>query len=117
MRYILSCLLIFVVFFSTQSQVNSVMTQDTVELPPHSIRAIATVKSADYDHMIIVIENVVAYSRGVTATPLQGDELTVRLPGRNKPEHDTRIEVDLKESIDVGALPSSYIVLAYRTID
>jgi hypothetical protein len=109
-------ILVFVVVLTTVSQ--EIMTvQDTTELPPHSLTAIATVKNAEYDYMVIVIENVVAYSRGITATPMPGDELTVRLPGRNKPQHESRIEVDLKESIDVGAMPSAYIMLDYRTIE
>lgn len=116
MKYLASLLLVFIVF-SSKSQMNDLVVQDTVDLPPHSIRAIATVKSADFDYMVIVIENVIAYSRGVTATPLQGDEITVRLPGRNKPQNESRIEVDLKESIELGAMPSSYIMIDYRTID
>jgi hypothetical protein len=117
MRYIVTFVLVFVVVLNTVSQEIMTPVQDTTELPSHSLTAIAKVKSAEYDYMVIVIENVVAYSRGISATPMQGDELTVRLPGRNKPQHDSRIEVDLKESIDVGALPSSYIMLDYRTID
>lgn len=117
MKYLAAAILLFSVVFSTRSQMNDLVFQDTIQLPPHSIRAIATVKSADFDYVVIVIENVIAYSRGVTATPLQGDELTVRLPGRNKPENESRIEIDLKESIEVGAMPSSYIMLDYRTIN
>jgi hypothetical protein len=116
MKYLITAILILGLISSSQSQVE-IISQDTIQLPPHSLRAIAKVKSADYDYMVIIIENVVSYSRGVTATPVQGDELTVRLPGRNKPENDSRIEVDLKESIEVGAMPSSYIMLDYRTID
>jgi hypothetical protein len=101
--------------FPVNSQVS--YEGDSTSLPSHSVRAIATVKSADYDYMVIVIEHVVSYSRGVTITPNQGDEITVRLPGRNKPQNNSRIEVDLKESIEVGALPSAYIMLDFRTID
>ena len=116
MKYIGAALILFFVTFQTQSQM-TIMVRDSTELPAHSLRAIATVKSADYEQMIIVIETIVSYSRGVTAMPSEGDELTVRLPGRNKPDTESTIEVDLKESLDVGALPSSYIMLDYRTID
>jgi hypothetical protein len=116
MKYLATFLLVMMTAFAGNSQVTTIVS-DSTELPSHSLRAIATVKSADYDYMVIVIENVVSYSRGITATPMQGDELTVRLPGRNKPQNDSRIEVDLKESIEVGAMPSSYIMLDYRTID
>ena len=113
-------MLFLVAFLLTGNMVNSqhnVTVADSTDLPAHSIRAIAKVRSAEYDYMVIVIENVVSYSRGVTSTPVEGDELTVRLPGRNKPAIDSRIEVDLKESIDVGAMPSSYIALDFRSID
>jgi hypothetical protein len=116
MKYIATLLLVFFGTFYGNSQINSAL-KDSTDLPPHSVRVIATVKSADFDYMVIVIEYVVAYSRGISATPMQGDELTVRLPGRNKPEIESRIEVDLKESIDVGAMPSSYIMLDYRSIE
>ena len=116
MKYIAAILLVFAFVSPTHSQ-TSVTMQDTTELPAHSLRAIATVKDADYDFMTIVVENVVAYSRGVTSTPTAGDELIVRLPGRNKPKTDSRIEVDLQESIDLGAAPSSYLALGFRTIE
>lgn len=90
---------------------------DTTDLPPHSIRLIATVKHADADMMVIIVEHLVTYTRGATTAPETGSELTVRLPGRNKPETNSRIEVDLKEKLDVGAMPSSYIMLGYRTIE
>lgn len=115
MRYLIVLVLITFASFSGNSQVTVV--DDSTELPAHSLRAIAKVKSADYDYMVIVIENVVSYSRGISATPEEGDEITVRLPGRNKPRNETRIEVDLKESIDLGAMPTSYIVLDFRTIE
>jgi hypothetical protein len=116
MKYLATFLLVMITAFAGKSQIATIV-KDSTELPSHSLRAIATVKSADYDYMVIVIETVVSYSRGITATPVQGDELTVRLPGRNKPQNDSRIEVDLKESIDLGAMPTSYIMLDYRTID
>jgi hypothetical protein len=114
-RPILTLLLICAASAVSNSQVT--LETDSTELPSHSVRVIASVKSADFDYMTIVVEHVVSYTRGLSATPAQGDELTVRLPGRNKPENESRIEVDLKESIDIGATPSSYIVLAYRTIE
>jgi hypothetical protein len=116
MKYLITILLVVVTAFAGNSQISTI-TEDSTDLPSHSLRAIAKVKSADYDQMVIVIENVVAYSRGITTIPIPGDELIVRLPARNKPQNESRIEVDLKESIDVGALPSSYIVLDFRTID
>jgi len=96
---------------------DSYLLRDTQTLPQHSIRAIATVVSAEQNMMTIKIEEVTAYSRGASITPMQGDEITVRLPGRNGPEVDNRIEVDLKEKIDVGALPSAYIMLDYETLN
>jgi hypothetical protein len=116
MRYLITFLIVVFTAFAGKSQM-TIFSQDTTELPSHSFRAIAKVKSADYEYMVIVIENVVSYSRGISATPSEGDEITVRLPGRNKPEAETRIEVDLKESIDLGAMPTSYIMLDYRTIE
>ena len=116
MKCLISILLVCLTIISSNSQVSPI-TDDSTELPSHSMRLIASVKSADYNYMTIVVESVVSYTRGISATPAQGDELTVRLPGRNKPEDASRIEVDLKESIDIGAVPSSYIVLEFRTIE
>jgi hypothetical protein len=109
--------ILFLSFTALNGNSQTTIEADSTELPSHSIRIIAKVKSADYDYMTLVVENVVEYSRGAGNTPQQGDEITVRLPGRSKPQNDTRIEADLKESIELGAVPSSYIALDFRTIE
>jgi hypothetical protein len=105
---------------STSISVNSQdvpTTEDSSDLPAHSIRVIAKVISSDYDYMVITVEQVVAYGSGTNTTPQSGEEIPVRLPGREKPDEGSRIEVDLKEKIDVGAMPTSYIMLNYKTIE
>jgi len=111
-------LLLFLLVFSAavRSQ-DSTDVDDYEHLPAHSLRLIATVVNPGTDVMVIHVEHVVEYSRGVTSTPNTGDEIAVRLPGRNSPAENARIEVDLMEKIDIGALPSSYIMLNFRTIE
>lgn len=113
----------FITILSVLTFTISVNSQDTIPNPNDadinegSIRLIAKVLQADYNYMTIKVEDIVGYGEGVTAAPAKGDELTVKLPGRDKPMNETRIEVDLKEKIDIGALPTSYIVLDFRTIE
>lgn len=111
-------LLLFLLVFSAavRSQ-DSTAVYNYEQLPPHGLRLIATVRNPGTDVMVIQVEHIVEYSRGVTSTPSTGDEITVRLPGRNSPGENARIEVDLMEKIDIGAMPSSYIMLNFRTIE
>jgi hypothetical protein len=78
---------------------------------------VAKVISVSPEVMTIKVENVVTYSDGVAALPEKDDEIVVRLLGHNTPELESRIEVNVKEKIDIGALPSSYIMLDYKTIE
>ena len=94
-----------------------VVAHDTLNIPPNALRILAEVISAD-DHMAVLkVERVVGHGHGVITMPNQGDDVTVRIPGRNKPEAKTKIEVDIKEKIDIGATPSSYILLTFRRVE
>lgn len=112
---LVGALLFCLIAITAPSQVEPVES-DSTNLPSYSLRVIASVKSADEDHAVIGVENIVSYSSGATAAPEEGEEITVRLPGRNRLPIDARIEADIKESIEVGALPSGYILLDFRTI-
>jgi len=116
MKAFITLFVIFAAVISVNSQ-DTIPTSDDADISEGSIRLIAKVVQADYDYMTIEVEDIIGYGKGVTAAPAKGEEITVKLPGRDKPKNETRIEVDLKEKIDVGALPTSYIVLEYRTIE
>lgn len=90
---------------------------DTLDIPPNALRVVAEVISADEQMAVLKIEQVVGQGRGVITMLNQGDEITVRMPGRNKPEVKAKIEVDIREKMDVGAMPSSYILLTFRTVE
>jgi hypothetical protein len=114
-------LLLISIFFSLLpyapgSSQQVLVKKDTTDLRSHSIRLIANVKDMDQDYIVIVVEQVLSYSLGIMVTPETGDEIVVRLPGREMPKKESRIEIDLQENIEVGALPSGYIMLEYRTI-
>jgi hypothetical protein len=90
---------------------------ETGSLTYHSLRVIARVADSTPDYMLIVIERVTETSPGLSSMPQDEEEIWVRLPGRDMPRKETRIEADLQEKIEVGAMPSSYILLGYRTIE
>ena len=116
MKAFITILAVFAIVVSVNSQ-DTLPNPNDADINEGSIRLIAKVLQADYDYMTIRVEDIVGYGAGVTAAPAKGEELTVKLPGRDKPKNETRIEVDLKEKIDIGALPTSYIVLDFRTIE
>lgn len=116
MKVLVLALLIASPGFSINSQTVSIRT-DSVFLNAHSIRLIAHVKDMDQDHILIEVEEVVSFTNGIYITPASGDEILVKLPGRDMPKKESRIEIDLHELIDVGAMPTGYIMTGYRTID
>ena len=102
--------------FGINSQATSAQF-DSVSTISHSIRLIAHVKDMDQDYVLIEVEEVVSFSNGIYLTPALGDEILVRLPGREMPKKESRIEVDLQEKVDVGAMPTGYIMTSFRTIE
>lgn len=87
------------------------------ELSPYSLRVIASVTEGNFDQVILLVEEVIDYGSGIKTTPVGGESITVRLPGRDKPGTNSRIEVELLEKVEVGATPSSYIMTGFKTIE
>jgi hypothetical protein len=84
---------------------------------PYSIQLLATVQEKSEDYVTLHIEEVIDYGSKVYVLPQEGEKLTVRLPARRSPENNTTIIIQLQEKISVGANPSSYIMVDYRTIE
>jgi hypothetical protein len=79
---------------------------------PYSIQVVATVHETSEDYVTLLVEEVIDYGSKIYVLPQEGDKLTVRLP-----ENKTTIIIQLQEKISVGANPSSYIMVDYRTIE
>ncbi len=116
MKIVVFAILLLMPCFGTSSQATSV-SADSMSLNSHSIRLIAHVKDMDQDYVLIEVEEIISYTNGIYITPASGDEILVRLPGRETPKKESRIEVDLQEKIDVGAMPTGYIMTSFRTIE
>ena len=84
---------------------------------PYSIQVVATVHETSEDYVTLLVEEVIDYGSKIYVLPQEGDKLTVRLPARRSPENKTTIIIQLQEKISVGANPSSYIMVDYRTIE
>jgi hypothetical protein len=102
---------------AVKAQEDKPMAYDTLNIAPGTLRVIAEVKSADERMVVLQIDSLIGYGQGVLTVLNAGDEVTARLPGQNKPEVSSKINVDLREKMDVGALPSSYILLHYKTVE
>ena len=87
------------------------------ETPPYSIQLVATVQEKNEDFVTLHVDEVIDYGSKIYVLPQECDELTVRLPASRSPQNHTTIIIDLRERISVGANPSSYIMLDYRTIE
>jgi hypothetical protein len=84
---------------------------------PYSIQLVATVQEKSEDFVTLHIEEIIDYGSKIYILPQEGEKLTVRLPARRPPENNTTIIIRLQEKISVGANPSSYIMVDYRTIE
>jgi hypothetical protein len=116
MKILVFAVLILAPCFGTNSQ-TTLLSGELMSTTSHSIRLIAQVKDLDQDYILIEVEEVISYTNGIYLTPASGDEILVRLPGRELPKKQSRIEIDLKEKIDVGAMPTGYIMTGFRTIE
>lgn len=116
MKTVVFAIIFLMPCFGMSSQATFVIS-DSMAVESHSIRLIAHVKDMDQDYVLIEVEEVVSYTTGIYITPASGDEILVRLPGREIPKKESRIEIDLQEKIDVGAMPTGYIMTSFRTIE
>jgi hypothetical protein len=116
MKVLVFLLFLLVPCFGINSQA-ALVTPDSVAYTSHSIRLIAQVKDLDQDYILIEVEEIVSFTNGIYITPASGDEILVRLPGREVPKKESRIEIDLQEKVDVGAMPTGYIMTSFRIID
>ena len=116
MKLLVFAVLLLIPCFGTNSQ-TTLLSSDSMSEVSHSIRLIAQVKDLDQDYVLIEVEEVISFTNGIYLTPASGDEILVRLPGRELPKKESRIEIDLKEKVDVGAMPTGYIMTSFRTIE
>ena len=116
MKLLAFAVLLLIPCFGTNSQ-TTFLSADSMSEVSHSIRLIAQVKDLDQDYVLIEVEEVISFTNGIYLTPASGDEILVRLPGRELPKKESRIEIDLKEKVDVGAMPTGYIMTSFRTIE
>jgi len=108
---------LFLPCFGSNSQGTLLSADSFPTVSSHSIRLIAHVKDLDEDYVLLEVEEVISFSSGIYLTPALGDELLVHLPGREMPKKESRIEVDLQEMVDVGAMPTGYILTNFKTIE
>lgn len=100
-----------------RAQSQTVILQDTINIPPNTLRAIAYVVSADDQMVVLKIEQVTGYGKDVNTIFNKDDMISAQMPGKNKPEVNAKVMVDLKEKLNVGAITSSYILLTFKTVD
>ena len=117
MKKIFGIYVLLQISFLSHSQQSIRLATADGDLPSHSMTVVATVENIGTEIMTIKVEHVVTSTNGIGILPDEGDEISVKVSEDNSPSVDSRIEVDLKEKIDVGAQPTSYIMLGFRTIE
>jgi hypothetical protein len=81
---------------------------------PDALKVVVNVKVVTDDYAVLVVEEVLDFGRHVRASVQTGDELTVINPGRYSPRERSRIVVTLREKLTLGAVNSTFIILAFQ---
>src|SRR4051812_15167716 len=67
--------------------------------------------------VMIRISDIVSVGDNISVIPASGETIMVRVAGERKPKKGSIVIIDLREQISVGENPSSYLMLAYRTVE
>ena len=112
-------LMLLVLLLTTSTSLVSQSTSyDSTSASPddYSLEVVGTVSDSEGDYAIIVVEELIRFGARIHVLPESGEQITIRLPGRDQFTDGSRLLLTVKESIQSTETPSAYILVKYELI-